>query len=70
MKFGPDVIINIPTKLHLILIYKTKHHICEAATAALYMGDSGFRSWPRGWLSLLRFLWFSSVCQGKCQDST
>jgi hypothetical protein len=39
-------------------------------TPALYSGGPGFKSWPGDQLCWLRFLWFSSVPPGKCQDST
>jgi hypothetical protein len=36
------------------------------STPAPYSGCPRFKSWPRGGLSWLSFLWFSSVTPGKC----
>lgn len=46
--------------------------VCESMrnTTSSYWGGPRFESWPRDWLSWMRFLWFSSVPAGKFWDTT
>jgi len=53
-------LLYLPTAAHTITNRNTKFRSVKVRTLASYLASPGLEMWPRGWVSWVKFLWFSS----------